>query len=685
MANNFFEQMNNQDDGKKKKNNKPKFSAIYYVMAILILIGIQLTFFWSSATQELPYSQFRQMIVEGKIESVELSPSRVYAKVKSNVVIENGKQPNSFLRPRVDTKRFYSILVKDDELIKLLEQNSVKYQGVSDSNWLGDLLQWVFPIALLVVVYLFIFRRMNPNSQVMNIGKNKAALYENPEDGMKITFKDVAGLDEAKEEVMEIVEFLKDPKKFTKLGGKLPKGVLLVGPPGAGKTLMAKAVAGEAGAPFFSLSGSDFVEMFVGVGAARVRDLFKSAKEKAPCIIFIDEIDAVGRSRGKGFMMGANDERENTLNQLLVEMDGFATDKGVIIMAATNRPDVLDAALLRPGRFDRQIIIDKPDLNGRIAVFKVHTKNMPLAKDVDVRALAAQTTGFAGADIANICNEAALLASRRNKEQIEMIDFQDAFERVIGGLEKKNKVINPRERKIIAYHECGHAIIGWMLKHNDPVQKVSIVPRGYAALGYTLHLPTEDRYVIAKEELIERICGLLGGRAAEDIVFGSISTGAQNDLERVTEMAYNMVAVYGMSEKIGNLSFAETRGNDFLGSMGMDKKYSETTAQVIDAEVKMIVDHAYEQTKNILIDNRDNMEKMATELLKREVLDYKAIEVILGKRPNLDDSNTNEDLRTDEPATVAAVAETPTMSDEERRQLEEAVEKLKANRSGNDN
>lgn len=679
--NNFFDEFNSQND-KKKKNNKPKFTAVYYVLAIVILIGIQLTFFWSSTTAELPYSDFKKMLDDGKIESVQISPSRIYATLKPNYQIEEKNRPTkSLLHSKPDARKFYTIVTfRDEKLIEKLEAQGVKIQGVSDSNWFTELLQWVFPIALLVVVYLFIFRRMNPNSQVMNIGKNKAALYENDENSQRITFKDVAGLDEAKEEVMEIVDFLKDPKRFTKLGGKLPKGVLLVGPPGAGKTLMAKAVAGEAGVPFFSLSGSDFVEMFVGVGAARVRDLFKTAKEKAPCIIFIDEIDAVGRSRGRGMMMGVNDERENTLNQLLVEMDGFSTDKGVIMMAATNRPDVLDPALLRPGRFDRQIVIDKPDLKGRTDVLRVHTKNMPLGKDVDIKVIASQTPGFAGAELANICNEAALLASRRNKDFIEMIDFQDAIERVIAGLEKKNKVINPKEKKVVAYHECGHAIVSWLMEGNDPPQKVTIVPRGVSALGYTLNMPLEDRYLMTKEELFARICGLLGGRVAEEIIFQSISTGAQNDLERVTDIAYSMVAIYGMSEKLGYLSYADS-SNMYLQGLGIEKRYGEDTARLIDEEVKRIVNEAHNATRDLLVTNREKLVKMATELLKREVLNYKDIEDILGKRPNMDDANTNRDFSQE--LTESEVK--PTISEEERRELEAAVEKLKSTRGANEN
>src|SRR5690606_18421951 len=421
-------------------------------------------------------------------------------------------------------------------------------------TWFSGLLSWLLFLGLIVLFWLFILRRMGgPGQQVLNIGKSKASLFDSM-DGQQLTFKDVAGLDEAKEEVVEIVEFLKNPKKFTKLGGKLPKGVLLVGPPGTGKTLLAKAVAGEAGVPFFSLSGSDFVEMFVGVGAARVRDLFRQAKEKAPCIIFIDEIDAIGRSRGRGMMMGANDERENTLNQLLVEMDGFNTDKGVIIMAATNRPDVLDSALLRPGRFDRQVLIDKPDRREREEIFKVHTRELIIGDDVDHAVLASQTPGFAGAEIANVCNEAALLAARESKKSIEMIDFEKAIDRIIAGLEKRNKIISPEEREIVAFHEAGHAITGWFLENTDPVVKVSIVPRGLAALGYAQYLP-EERYLYTKEALLDRMTMAVGGRVAEELVFGRVSTGAQNDLERITKMAYAMVVDYGMSERIGYVSF----------------------------------------------------------------------------------------------------------------------------------
>tara|TARA_B100001121_G_scaffold135222_1_gene118369 strand:- start:29 stop:1537 length:1509 start_codon:yes stop_codon:yes gene_type:complete len=466
-----------------------------------------------------------------------------------------------------------------------------------------------------------------PGGQIFNIGKSKASLFDK-ESKIKLSFKDVAGLEEAKEEVKEIVEFLKNPKKFTKLGGKIPKGALLVGSPGTGKTLLAKAVAGEANVPFYSLSGSDFVEMFVGVGAARVRDLFKKAKEKAPCIVFIDEIDAIGRSRGRGQMPGSNDERENTLNSLLVEMDGFSTDSGVIILAATNRPDVLDSALLRPGRFDRQISIDKPDLKGRAEIFKVHVRSLKLSDDVNIKNLAAQTPGFAGAEIANVCNESALIAARKNKSSIEMVDFQDAIDRVIGGLEKKNKIISPEEKKIVAFHEAGHAVAGWYLEHADPLVKVSIVPRGIAALGYAQYLPKEQ-YLYQTDQLLDEMCMALGGRAAEEIIFGKISTGALSDLERITKMAYSIVSVYGMNKNIGNVSFYDSKQSDY----NFTKPYSDSTAEKIDSEVKRIVDNAYNRTKKLLIEKRKQLEKIANKLLEKEILFQTDLEELIGKRP----------------------------------------------------
>jgi cell division protease FtsH len=526
-----------------------------------------------------------------------------------------------------------------DELINSLgKQNSyeIEYLTESRTDIYSFLQTWGFTI-LILIGFWFLLRRMSsgggPGGQIFNISKSKASLFDK-ESKVKLTFRDVAGLEEAKEEVKEIVEFLKNPKKFTKLGGKIPKGALLVGSPGTGKTLLAKAVAGEANVPFYSLSGSDFVEMFVGVGAARVRDLFKKAKEKAPCIVFIDEIDAIGRSRGRGQMPGSNDERENTLNSLLVEMDGFSTDSGVIILAATNRPDVLDSALLRPGRFDRQISIDKPDLRGREEIFKVHVRNLKLNDGVNVKNLAAQTPGFAGAEIANVCNESALIAARKNKNSIEMEDFQDAIDRVIGGLEKKNKIISPEEKKIVAYHEAGHAVAGWYLEHADPLVKVSIVPRGIAALGYAQYLPKEQ-FLYQTDQLLDEMCMALGGRAAEEIVFGKISTGALSDLERITKMAYSIVSVYGMNKNIGNLSFFDSKQSDY----NFTKPYSESTAEKIDQEVKRIIDNAYLRTKKLLIEKKSDLEKIATKLLEKEILFQNDLEKLIGKRPfksNLD-------------------------------------------------
>ena len=697
MAKNTIKPSNPYKNQPENNLPRPKFPIMYYVVVIVLLIGVQLAFFWSGSTQEIPYSTFRKLIAENQVVSVKISPEKIYVKLKPGAetglaVKGSQKEGPGISFPQSTSKQDEIIVnpVRDEGLIELLESKGIKYQGLPSSTWISELLQWIVPFGLLIGIYFFVFRRMGaPGSQFMNIGKNKAALYENLDEHTRITFKDVAGLDEAKAEVMEVVDFLKDPKKYTTLGGKLPKGVLLVGPPGTGKTLLAKAVAGEADVPFFSISGSDFVEMFVGVGAARVRDLFKQAKEKAPCIIFIDEIDAVGRSRGKGAMMGANDERENTLNQLLVEMDGFATDKGVILIAATNRPDVLDSALLRPGRFDRQIMVDKPDLKGRIDIFKVHTKDLSLSKDVNLKALASQTPGFAGAEIANAANEAALLASRRNKKSIEMKDFEDAIERCVAGLEKKNKVINPREKQIVAYHEAGHAIVSWMMPDNDPVQKISIVPRGMSALGYTMNIPLEDRYLMTKSELLGRICGLLGGRIAELIIFSEISTGAQNDLEKVTSIAYNMVTVYGMSEKLGNLSFYESN-NPYYGGPGIDKKYGEETARLIDREVMSIVEESRMKVMNLLTQNRHKLEQLASELLLKEMLQYSQIEEILGKRPEgLFPVHIEEELllvnddENHEKLTVQSNSEQ--LSDKEQAELEEAVARLKQGRKIQEN
>ncbi|HCL83385.1 MAG TPA: AAA family ATPase, partial [Chitinophagaceae bacterium] len=507
----------------------------------------------------------------------------------------------------------------------------VPTSSVQEGDWIPGLLQIALPILIILLIWVMLMRKMGGQGGsggpggIFNIGKSKATLFDKGT-RVNITFNDVAGLDEAKVEVMEIVDFLKNPKKYTALGGKIPKGALLVGPPGTGKTLLAKAMAGEAQVPFFSMSGSDFVELFVGVGASRVRDLFKQAREKAPCIIFIDEIDAIGRARGKNAIM-SNDERESTLNQLLVEMDGFGGDSGIIILAATNRPDVLDTALLRPGRFDRQISIDKPDLKGREAIFKVHLKPIKISSKLDIYKLAEQTPGFAGADIANVCNEAALIAARKGKDSVEMEDFQDAVDRVIGGLEKKNKIISPEEKRIIAYHEAGHAICGWYLEHAYPLLKVTIVPRGVAALGYAQYTPKEQ-YLYNTDQLFDQICMTLGGRASEQLNFKKISTGAQNDLQQVTRIAYSMVTVYGMNEKIGNVSFYDpAQENQFT------KPYSEETSKLIDEEVRKLIDKAYVFTKGLLTEKAHQLNLLAEALLEKEVLFQSDVEALIGKRP----------------------------------------------------
>jgi cell division protease FtsH len=524
---------------------------------------------------------------------------------------------------------------------ELPEEKRIYPEYESRSNWTGELIGWLLPIAILIGFWVFIMRRMSggaggPGAQIFNIGKSKATLFDK-EKNVNISFDDVAGLEEAKVEIEEIVEFLKNPKRYTELGAKIPKGALLVGPPGTGKTLLAKAVAGEAQVPFFSLSGSDFVEMFVGVGASRVRDLFKQAKEKAPAIVFIDEIDAIGRARGKGMAQGGNDERENTLNQLLTEMDGFGTNSGVILLAATNRAEVLDRALLRPGRFDRQISVDLPDLKERIEIFKVHVRPLKIDDTVDIQFLGKQTPGFSGADIANICNEAALIAARKKKKKISQQDFLDAVDRVIGGLEKKNKIITADEKKVIAFHEAGHAAVSWLTRYASPLVKVTIVPRG-RSLGAAWYLP-EERQITTKEQMLDEMCAALGGRAAEDLIFGKVSTGALSDLEKITKQAYAMVTVYGLNEKIGNISFYDSSGQS---DYNFQKPYSEKTGQLIDEEVSKMIEAAYARTKNILKDHKDQLTKLAELLLEKEVIFKDDLERIFGKRAYNDKSRSEE-------------------------------------------
>lgn len=628
---------------KTSLNNKnganPKFPTWGFLVIIMFLIVIQFMFLNPEPSNGIKYSEFLDQVKKGYVEEIIIKNQvNVYGKYNESAitdgVVSPPEQDSSPLNlPTTLTEEyrtFITTILPNDEIRPILDEYGVEYEVRIEEEWFSGVFMWLVMIGLAVGFWVFIFRRMNPGQQVLNIGKNKASLYDQQTE-TKVTFKDVAGLDEAKAEVEEVVEFLKNPQRFTKLGGVLPKGVLLVGPPGTGKTLLAKATAGEASVPFFSLSGSDFVEMFVGVGAARVRDLFKQAKEKAPCIVFIDEIDSIGRSRGKGMAMGSNDERENTLNQLLSEMDGFNSDKGVILMAATNRPDILDSALLRPGRFDRQILIDKPDLNGRVEVLKVHVQKLKLSSSIDLRVLASQTPGFAGAELANLCNEAALIAARRGKKAVEMVDFQDSIEKVIAGLERKNKLISPEERKIVAYHEAGHAVVGWFLEYTDPVLKVSIVPRGLAALGYTLQTPLEDRFLMTTEELNDKICALLGGRIAEHIVFGKISTGAQNDLERITNMAYAMVAEYGMSEELGYISLRDS--NNPENSYGFNRKYSPDTSNRIDDAVQAIIKKNFDRTLQLLQDHREQLETLATTLLEKEVLNHQQLRELLGDRP----------------------------------------------------
>ncbi len=634
---------------KKSLPNVPKFNWMWIYGIVLLGLFMFYQFWHPNTPTNIDFQKFESALLRpGLVEKVEaykidgdiwnvdvyvkneyLTDPRIKSLVRnSSFAMASGGPIFKFTEATAENLKKEFVEAQKD----LPEERRIGVNFVSKQNYLDYLTPFLIPIALVMFFWFFVIRRLSggtgggPGGQIFNIGKSKATLFDK-ESQVNITFNDVAGLEEAKQEVMEIVDFLKNPKKYTNLGGKIPKGALLVGAPGTGKTLLAKAVAGEAQVPFFSLSGSDFVEMFVGVGASRVRDLFRQARDKAPCIIFIDEIDAIGRARGKNQIMGGNDERENTLNQLLVEMDGFGTDSGVIILAATNRPDVLDSALLRPGRFDRMIAIDKPDLNGREHIFKVHLKPLKLDANVDPRKLSAQTPGFAGAEIANVCNEAALIAARQNKVAVDMQDFQDAIDRVIGGLEKKNKIISPEEKKIVAYHEAGHAITGWFLEHADPLVKVSIVPRGLAALGYAQYLPKEQ-FLYTTEQLTDGMCMTMGGRAAEDLIFGKISTGAQNDLERITKLAYAMVTVYGMNDKVGNLSFNDTGGEYTFG-----KPYSDHTADLIDHEVRHLVDAAYQRTRSLLVDHRDGLETIAEKLLEKEILFQSDLEEILGKRP----------------------------------------------------
>jgi len=631
------------------KGKKPAFN-FYWIYAIIAVILISINLFnWDGGVREITPQKFKTEMLEkdqvAKLEIVNKEIVRIYIKQESlsNDTHKKLDEKSLFGGSNRGPHYFFTILndekLKDDITI-WEDQYGIEVKGTKEENYGRELFSWLIFIVIMIAVWVFIMKRVGGGaggggSQIFNIGKSKAQVFGKGK-STNVSFKDVAGLEEAKEEVQEIVEFLKKPKKYTDLGAKIPKGALLVGPPGTGKTLLAKAVAGEAEVPFFSLSGSDFVEMFVGVGASRVRDLFKQAKEKAPSIIFIDEIDAIGRARGKNPNMGSNDERENTLNQLLTEMDGFGTNNGVIILAATNRADVLDKALLRAGRFDRQIYVDMPDLNERRAIFDVHLKPLKKVTDLDIDFLAKQTPGFSGADIANICNEAALIAARHDKKQVEKQDFLDAVDRIIGGLEKKNKIISKEEKKAIAIHEAGHATVSWMVEHANPLVKVTIVPRG-KSLGAAWYLP-EERQITTTEQLLDEMCAALGGRAAELVTFGKISTGALSDLEKVTKTATAMVTIYGLNEKVGNVSYYNSQGDGY----GFSKPYSDDTAKIIDDEVKNMIEEQYQRAIKLLEKNKDKLTLLADKLLEKEVIFKDDLEAVFGKRAWVEKNITEE-------------------------------------------
>jgi cell division protease FtsH len=595
-----------------------QFSIWYVFIAIWILMLVQIFIMPIFHPTEISYSEFKAAIADDKVMEVSISSSVIHGRMKPE---ENQKEGRVF-----DTVR-----VEDPDLLRELSAHHIKVTGVIENTFLRDVLSWIIPIALFFGIWVFLLRRLGQGQGgFMTVGRSKAKIYMEKE--VKVTFADVAGVDEAKEELQEVIEFLKTPEKFSRLGGKIPKGILLVGPPGTGKTLLAKAIAGEAGVPFFSTSGAEFVEMFVGVGAARVRDLFLQAKEKAPCIIFIDELDALGKARGMGPM--AHEEREQTLNQLLSEMDGFDTRSGVIIMAATNRPEILDPALLRAGRFDRHVLVDRPDKIGRLAILKLHAKGIILASENDLEMIAGMTPGFVGADLANIINEAALLAVRRNKEKVTLSDLQEAVERVIAGLEKKNRILTPMEKERVAHHEVGHALVALSIPGTEKVQKISIIPRGIAALGYTLQLPTEDRFLMTQSELKDKIAVLLGGRVAEEVIYHEISTGAHNDLLKATDIAKSMVKIYGMSEKLGQISFDRDHQPVFLqtGQPQMPGDYSEETAREIDCEIRRIIDEQYQRVTGILTMQEKILRETAQLLLTKETITGDEVKVIIERQ-----------------------------------------------------
>ncbi len=592
-----------------------RFSIWYVLVAIWVVLILHNIIVQMFAVERLPYSEFVRALHEGRVVEVAITQDRIQGKVRET---KNGQE----------VERVFTTVRVDRDVSELLEKYNVTFKGVIESDFLKNLASWVFPVLLFVGIWYFMMRRLSAQQgSFLTLGKKKARVYM--EDEVGVTFDDAAGVDESKEELVEVVEFLRSPDKFTRLGGKLPKGVLLLGPPGTGKTLLARAVAGESRVPFFSMSGSEFVELFVGMGAARVRDLFAQAKEKAPCIIFIDELDALGKARGVG-MVGGHDEREQTLNQLLVEMDGFDPTIGVILMAATNRPEILDPALLRAGRFDRHILVDRPDKKGRTDILRVHLKGITIDADIDVDSIAGMTPGFVGADLANLVNEAALLAVRHGKDKVGMSEFQEAVERIVAGLEKKNRLINEKERRIVAYHEVGHALVALSLPGTDPVRKISIVPRGVAALGYTLQVPTEDRFLMSKSELLDKIAVALGGRAAEEIQFKDMSTGAHNDLARATDIARSMVKEYGMSVELGHVYFEKERQKRFVDiGIPSAKEYSEQTAEVIDREIKAILDSQYEVAKEILTKHRKVLDAGAALVLKEENIEGDRLKKLL--------------------------------------------------------
>jgi cell division protease FtsH len=609
----------NRRAGERGRPPRPGGSAVWYILGFFLLLALAQAFFYQMQGGEtISYSDFKQDVYQSKVQEVTLSDDHVRGTLKA--VGSQRAEP------------FTAVRVEDPKLPEELEQHGVKYTGEVANRWLSDVLGWVIPLLFIVGLWTFFLRRMGgAEGGVMSFARSKAKIYS--EDDVKVSFTDVAGVDEAEDELKEIVEFLKTPRKYTSIGGKIPKGVLLVGPPGTGKTLLARAVAGEAKVPFFSLSGSEFVEMFVGVGAARVRDLFSQAEAKAPCIVFIDELDALGKVRMQS-PMGSHEEREQTLNQLLAEMDGFDGRKGIIIMGATNRPEVLDPALLRPGRFDRQVLVDKPDIRGREDILRIHIKTVKIAANVDLKVIAARTAGFAGADLANLVNEAALLAARKDKTAVEMKDFDDAIDRIIAGLEKK-RVMSDKERRIVAYHESGHAIVASVLPGLDPVHKISIVARGFGALGYTMQLPLEDRYLLTRADLLGQLAVLLGGRSAEEIAFGEISTGAQNDLQRATDIARAMVTEFGMSESLGAVTYDGHRGPKFLENPFLSERgdHSEDTAQKIDAEVKRILGEAHDRARSVLRGRKPILDELSQRLLDREVIEGDELRQLLGEVP----------------------------------------------------